>query len=286
MTTKTKWARFGIGAVTVIIILVITLGFIDQWIPTWGSTPEEQQAVYPGDELSPKPLVNWTHGYTYRYPVDIVWPWLAQLGDQYGAFYSYTFIENMIGDVRYVNANRIIPEFQDPQPGSMVVSPLLAWKEIKTGEYLLAADVIDDMTWTWMFSIKPEGDSTRMIVRMRIQLPDGVAGSEPIRFIMNVGGFIMEKGFIYGLRDRLNGVQEPAWIEIVEIAIWLIALICGIIAAICFINRKDYRLPIVLGLVSIFVLVYFTFGQPAVWIRAVMDLALVILTVYMLRRKQ
>jgi len=66
----------------------------------------------------------------------------------------------------------------------------------------------------------------------------------------------------------------------------LIALICGIIAAICFINRKDYRLPIVLGLVSIFVLVYFTFGQPAVWIRAVMDIALVGLTVYMIRMKQ
>jgi hypothetical protein len=96
----------------------------------------------------------------------------------------------------------------------------------------------------------------------------------------------MEKGFIYGLRDRLDGIQEPAWIEYVEIAIWLIALACGIIASVCFINRKDYRLPIVLGLVSIFVLVYFTFGQPAVWIRAVMDFALVILTVYMLRIKQ
>ncbi len=64
-----------------------------------------------------------------------------------------------------------------------------------------------------------------MVVRMRIQLPNGAAGSEPVLFIMNVGGFIKEKGFIYGLRDRLNGFYEPEWIEYVEIAIWFIALI-------------------------------------------------------------
>ncbi len=260
------------------------LYFIDQWIPTWGSTTEEQQAVYPGDELAPDPLVNWTHGYTYRYPVDTVWPWLAQLGDTRGAFYSYTFIENMIGDTVYKNANRIIPEYQDPQPGEMIVRPLLAWKEIKTGEYLLAADNTPDMTWTWLFTVKPEGDFTRMVIRMRIQLPDGLAGSEPVRFIMNVGGFIMEKGFIYGLRDRLNGIYEPAWIEYVEIAIWFIALICGVLCAVYFIKRNDYRLPIVLGMVSIFTLMYFTFGQPAVWIRGVMDVVLVGLTAYMIRQ--
>ena len=284
MSTKAKWTRFGVGIVVVLVVLAITFTFIDQWIPTWGSTIEEQQAVYPGDELAPDPLVNWTHGYTYRYPLDTVWPWLAQLGDTRGAFYSYTFIENMIGDTVYKNANQIIPAYQNPQPGEMIVRPLLAWKEIKTGEYLMAADNTPDMTWTWLFSVRLEGEFTRMVVRMRIQLPDGVAGSEPVRFIMNVGGFIMEKGFIYGLRDRLNGINEPAWIEFVEIAIWFTALICGVICAVYFIKKKDYRLPIVLGMVSIFTLMYFTFGQPAVWIRGVMDVALVALTAYMIRR--
>ncbi len=285
MSTKARWARFGIGAVVVLLVLIITFIFIDNWIPNWGSTTAEQQSVYPGDELAPKPLVNWTHGYTYPYPLPTVWPWLAQLGDTKGAFYSYTFIENRIGDTVYKNANQILPQFQDPQPGDLIVTPLLAWKEIKTGEYLLAEDNTPDMTWTWLFSVKPEGNSTRMVVRMRIQLPDGVAGSEPVRFIMNVGGFIMEKGFIYGLRDRLNGIYEPSWIEYVEIAIWFIALICGVICAVYFIKRKDYRLPIVLGMVSIFTIMYFTFGQPAVWIRGVMDIALVALTVFMIRQK-
>ncbi len=77
MSTKAKWVRFGIGAVVVLLVLTITLIFIDNWIPNWGSTPTEQQSVYPGDDLSPTPLVNWTRGYTYPYSLDNVWPWLA-----------------------------------------------------------------------------------------------------------------------------------------------------------------------------------------------------------------
>jgi hypothetical protein len=57
------------------------------------------------------PVVLWDHALTIDAPPKAVWPWIAQLGDVRGGFYSYTFIENLFDRSHpYRNANRIIPE--------------------------------------------------------------------------------------------------------------------------------------------------------------------------------
>jgi hypothetical protein len=40
-----------------------------------------------------------------------VWPWLLQLGWGRGGWYSYTWIENLIG-YGYRNADTILPQYQ------------------------------------------------------------------------------------------------------------------------------------------------------------------------------
>jgi hypothetical protein len=41
--------------------------------------------------------VSWTHAITIDAPPEAVWPWIAQLGDERGGFYSFTFFENQVG---------------------------------------------------------------------------------------------------------------------------------------------------------------------------------------------
>ena len=44
-----------------------------------------------------------------RAPVETVWPWIAQIGQDRGAFYSYAWLENLAG-CRLRNADHIHPD--------------------------------------------------------------------------------------------------------------------------------------------------------------------------------
>lgn len=60
-----------------------------------------------------------TRAITVRAPASGVWPWIAQLGQGRGGFYSYDFLENLAGcDVH--SADRIVPEWQDVVVGDEV----------------------------------------------------------------------------------------------------------------------------------------------------------------------
>ena len=113
-------------------------------------------------------------------PPKAVWPWIAQIGDTRGGYYSYTFIENQVGaitgaedyNVIYINADRIHPEWQNPQPGEQLIQSVLKVREIVPGQYLLA-DSLDPsvLNWVWLWHLQPmaDGQQTRLLVRFGIE---------------------------------------------------------------------------------------------------------------------
>src|SRR5215212_5875702 len=67
------------------------------WMLRWGATRAQSEATLPGDELAPRPGVGPTRGVTVDAPVEAVWSWLAQIGQDRGGFYSYEWLENLAG---------------------------------------------------------------------------------------------------------------------------------------------------------------------------------------------
>ena len=137
---------------------------------------DELGQSYPGDELLPQPIISWTHGVTIHARPEQVWPWVAQIGDTRGGFYSYTFIENVFARLGkthlYANANQIVEAWQNPQPGDGLISNALKIRAIQPGEWMLAESAAPDLGWTWLWSLRPEGQSdTRLTIRMKIQVP-------------------------------------------------------------------------------------------------------------------
>ena len=51
----------------------------------------------PGDELMRRADLTATRAITIRADADAVWPWIAQLGQGRGGFYSYDRLENLLG---------------------------------------------------------------------------------------------------------------------------------------------------------------------------------------------
>lgn len=271
VTTSSKWKRFFLGLILVISTLSVSVAWLPGWIHTYGATEAEVRVEYPGDEILKAPVVAWTHAISIAAPPAAVWPWIAQIGDTKGGFYSYTFIENMVsGADIYHNANRIIPEFQNPQPGEEIIGTVLPIKEVKTGEYLLAATSdFMGLGWTWLWYLQPQNtDLIRLIIRMKIQSPAEM--SSPIMtWILDAGGFVMEKGMLRGIQDRAEGKAWTSPNEPLEIFLWVSILIIGLIAAWRFVNWKEWLLPFATGLLAVFGLLVFTFLQPSIELRVV-----------------
>jgi hypothetical protein len=86
----------------------------------WGAADEEADGPLPGDELIAHPDLTATRAIAVRRPASQVWPWIAQLGQGRGGFYSYDFLENLAGcDIH--SADRIIPQWLWP-PSSRTCS--------------------------------------------------------------------------------------------------------------------------------------------------------------------
>ena len=63
----------------------------------WGATDQERELALPGDELIAKADLTATRAITVRAAAAEVWPWIAQLGQGRGGFYSYDILENLLG---------------------------------------------------------------------------------------------------------------------------------------------------------------------------------------------
>ena len=86
----------------------------------WGATATEVGRPLPGDVRLPDPDGESTMAITIDAPPAAVWPWLRQLGQEQGGFYSYEWAENLVGfDIH--NADEIVPEYQSLAVGDTVL---------------------------------------------------------------------------------------------------------------------------------------------------------------------
>ena len=174
----------------------------------WGTTDEEATDSLPGDDLIPNPNVTATRAITIRRSPDDIWPWIAQLGQGRGGFYSYDLLENLVGlDIH--SADRVIPEWQQlaiedevrfaPTVGlrAAIVEPGRAL--VLHGSLPIARRPPFDSTWAFILCEQPDG-TTRLISRerygyMRWWAPLVV---EPTQIL----SFVMSRKMLIGIRDR------------------------------------------------------------------------------------
>jgi hypothetical protein len=85
----------------------------------WGATEVELAVGLPGDELLLDADLVATRAVTVRAPAEQVWPWLVQLGQGRGGFYSYDGLENLVG-LGIRSADRVEERWQDLAEGDLV----------------------------------------------------------------------------------------------------------------------------------------------------------------------
>lgn len=136
----------------------------------WGATSQEVQQTLPGDEETRNVKGQSTRALTIYAPASEVWKWLVQIGQDKGGFYSYTWLENLVG-CRMRNADHILPQFQHIQVGDEVwlhpKAPPLPVVQVEPNRAILLGSNTSE-PGTWEFYLKSlDANTTRLIVRNR-----------------------------------------------------------------------------------------------------------------------
>ena len=123
MTRRDGWRDVADGAAGVAVMVAALLTpFSRGRCGSWGVGAQAAARRYPGDELVPQPRWGWMHGIDVESPAADVWPWVAQIGADRGGFYSYQWLENIIGcQVR--NAAAVHPEWAASEDGELRLHP-------------------------------------------------------------------------------------------------------------------------------------------------------------------
>src|SRR5664279_5588585 len=85
----------------------------------WGATDTEARGELPGDDLVPDPGLTSTRAITIAAAAADVWPWIVQLGQGRGGFYSYDALENLVG-CQIHSADHVVPEWQSIAVGDEI----------------------------------------------------------------------------------------------------------------------------------------------------------------------
>ena len=176
----------------------VYVGLVRPWLQHWGATEEERRRRYPGDGHG-RPLSTSTRAVTVRAPSAKVWPWLAQIGQDKGGFYSYDWLENLAG-CRLRTATRVHPEWQDVEPGdALTLFPGVAtrFSEVDPPHAL----VIEG--WG-AYVLEPDWDGgCRLIARSHVD-------REPRALAYYLGlelpHAVMERRMLLGIKERAESV--------------------------------------------------------------------------------
>lgn len=157
----------------------------------------------PGDELIAEPTLVSTRGVTIATPPEGVWPWLAQLGQGRGGFYSYDWIENLIGlDIH--SADRILDEHQRLKVGDRVAlapdGSGLDVERLEAGRLLILRE--PSGAWTWTFLLEALDGGSRLLVRNRWTTSEGSFGFRLYMTLIDPAAAIMERGMLLGIKER------------------------------------------------------------------------------------
>lgn len=188
---------------------------IRPWHLRWGATDDELEQSLIGDELAPNPKLRATHAITINAPAADVWPWLVQMGQNRGGFYSYTWLENLAG-CHMRNADEIVPEWQSLKVGDKVwlhpKAPLVEVAAIEPGRAIVLKP------WG-AFVLRPiDEKTTRLIIRSQgdyePDLNNAALNFLLWRVIYEPAHFIMERKMLLGIKARAeklaseNGKQK------------------------------------------------------------------------------
>lgn len=195
----------------------------------WGATDDEVRRELPGDELTSNWAWQATRAVTINAPVEAVWPWLMQVGQDRGGFYSDAWLAKLAGPGGVRRAGAVVPERPDRRVGESVWlarpdrlggAERLVVAALERGHYmaLVSPTKAERLTTgdpggegAWVFVVEPINEhTTRLLVRTRAGEDTGFLRWLYTFFVADPAHFVMERRMMLGIKERAEALARHA----------------------------------------------------------------------------
>ncbi len=274
----------------------LLLGFfllVRPWYRTWGADPALQQAALPGDHLLFQGKPRETRAIVIRAPAQSVWPWIAQIGQDRGGFYSFEILEDLAG-CEMTNLGRLIPALQHwkmgdklwmypPEKAGGIGQAPLALHE--PGHALVfytrrpGTSLTDPPDGTWAFVVEPiDGDSSRFIMRGRGRGSLGLLGTAFERSVFEPIHFAMERRMMEGVKARAEGRSVSKAADNTQVLLWTATFIAFVASGLLVLVGHDWRRRAVTFVAAGLLFGLLTLVQPSIALGLPLTIALCLAT--------
>ena len=156
------------------VVILAGLGFRPLYIHR-GLTLQEWKDQWPGDSIVPGATPSGSRAIHVNAPANEVWRWITQIGQDRAGFYSYRWLENLVGSkMPDVQENRA--EWSTRNVGEvLIMAPLEKFGPIATMEIVSVEEghyyVAKNNEGTWAFIVEPESPTSCRFVARGTWLP-------------------------------------------------------------------------------------------------------------------
>jgi hypothetical protein len=272
------WIRASVLALTFAAIFAVFFTFVRPWYLQWGASDVEARMTLPGDEIIPNPAGQTTRAVTVDANAESVWPWVAQIGQDRGGFYSFDLLENLVG-CRMPTVDILRPDKQGWQLGDKLwmypperaggvgfatLRRYIPGHALAFGTHAVGTSITAPENGSWAYIVQPlDRYTTRLLFRGR-GAPRSVAGIAFDRTIFEPVHFVMERRTMIGIKQLAEGEDRHRWANHVQVAMWTITVALVVVSAVQVLRRREWKRPLAGFIVSGLVFEFLTLGQPPV----------------------
>jgi hypothetical protein len=161
----------------------------------------------PGDESGHGAQMTVTRARDIAAAPQLVWPWLVQIGEGRGGFYSYDKLERLIG-MKTRSAKTILPEHQSLSVGDRISlgpwnAAFVTVTDLREPE-VLAVRLGDGPSrlfdWSWSFLVVARPGGCRLLIRARYRWEKGWLA--PAVRGLDLGDALMTRRMLEGISQR------------------------------------------------------------------------------------
>jgi hypothetical protein len=273
---------------TLAILLGTFVLAVRPWYQSWGATDEEIGRSMPGDEIAPGATVQATRSITIDAGAERVWPWIAQLGQDRGGFYSFDLLENIAG-CEMPGGDSLVPARQSwtigdrlwmypsDRMGGAGYAPLrrvIPGRALVFGMRAIGSSPDDPDDGSWTFVIEPRSDSSsRFIIRGRGASERSLLGVAFDRAIFEPVVFVMEKRTMIGIKEMAETGERSHLYNNSMVALWTVTFGFFIAAIVKLLRNARWARPLAGLIASAVVFQILTLGQPPLLIGVLLVLA-------------
>jgi hypothetical protein len=280
---ETFLRRAALLAACVTGLLLAFFLLVRPWYRSWGADASVQDARLPGDHLLWQGAPRETRAVTVHAPAARVWPWIAQLGQDRGGFYSYELLEDLAG-AEMTNLDVLIPALQNwragdslwmyppDKAGGIGRAPLAL---LEPGRALVfytrraGTTLTEPPDGTWAFIVEPvDATRARVIVRSRARGHIGLLGAAFERSVFEPAHFAMERKMLEGIRDRAEGRPVARWRDDLQVVLWALTLALFVASGLSILSGVAPALHAATFTALGALLVLLTLVQPSVLVGA------------------